>query len=191
MTTWPGNCTYLKFCSLFYMIWDYCENSEITYIRGPALDGHRASCFNRWEAGFGWTELPGLHIPVTAQSQHWTLVSLKHGSSTSINIFGLDTSLIERPNQPCRMVSRISQPLLIKCQQHPSLIVTTKNVSRHCHMFPQRQNHPGCTAGLVTYQEWVSQVGSKNPSKVSGYKSPAQGYLSLAKQWRTVTSYIL
>lgn len=43
MTTWPGNCTYLKFCSLFYMIWDYCENSEITYIRGPALDGHRVS----------------------------------------------------------------------------------------------------------------------------------------------------
>ena len=32
---------------------------------------------------------------------------------------------------------------------------------------------------------------SKNPSKVSGYKSPAQGYLSLAKQWRTLTSYIL
>lgn len=52
-----------------------------------------------------------------------------------------------------------------------------QNVSRHCHMFPQRQNHPGCTAGLVTYQEWASQVGSKNPSKVSGYKSPAQGYL--------------
>ena len=23
------------------MIWDYCENSEIMYIRGPALDGHR------------------------------------------------------------------------------------------------------------------------------------------------------
>lgn len=135
------------------MIWDYCENSEIMYIRGPALDGtgineivmNLAVTIIIWPL---WVLISNHdHQPRQAVStgEKQALVGqscldLHPSNSTEPAldtgwlkawIFNLNwyfwtgywlrdlTSLIG-------WWAGFPQPLLIKCQKHPSLIVTTK-----------------------------------------------------------------
>ena len=79
-------------------------------------------------------EMPWMGIPVRISQGFSNVAFLTSGAGKP---FGLRCCPVH-----CRMLSSIPGLSPLDANSTPHSVVTTKNVSRHCQMFPGRQNHP-------------------------------------------------